>query len=43
MAYDKPKVDLINKKYETLTKGLEKMYGDVAKNQAAIRKRNVNQ
>jgi len=43
MAYDKPKVDLINKKYETLTKGLEKMYGDVTKNQAAIRKRNINQ
>ena len=43
MAYDKPKIDIINKKYETLSKGLEKMYGDVAKNQAAIRKRNQAQ
>lgn len=43
MAYDKPKIDLVNKKYETLNKGLEKMYGDVQKNQAAIRKRNLAQ
>ena len=40
MAYDKPKIDLVNKKYETLSKGLNKIYSDVAKNADLIKKRN---
>ena len=43
MAYDKPKVDLVNKKYAAVTAGLQKMYGDLAKNKAAINKRNQTQ
>lgn len=43
MAYDKPKVDLVNKKYAAVTAGLQKMYGDLAKNKAAINKRNQAQ